>query len=76
MERIAEALKVNSGPIVTTLLDLTHAIAESSSSDEEAVATMLHLIESGRVRIVGEFQAADLREARVEGCTYNAETIK
>ena len=35
-----------------TLLDLTSAVIEVSADDREAVATLAHLIQSGRVRVV------------------------
>ena len=43
-----------------TVLDLVYAVVESASSDEEAVATILHLLESGQVRLVGQFREADV----------------
>ncbi len=43
-----------------TLLDLADAVVGSASSDEEAVATILHLLESGQVRLVGQFREADV----------------
>ena len=43
-----------------TLLDLVYAVVNSASSDEEAVATILHLLESGQVRLVGQFREADV----------------
>lgn len=46
---------------VTTLLDLVAAVAEVSTSEAEIVATVVHLINSGRIRLVGCFQGADVR---------------
>ncbi len=43
-----------------TLLDLVYAVVESASSDEEAAATILHLLESGQVRLVGQFREVDV----------------
>ncbi len=43
-----------------TLLELVYAVLDSASSDEEAAATILHLLESGQVRLVGQFREADL----------------
>jgi hypothetical protein len=34
-----------------TLLDLTGAVIEVAASDREVVATLAHLIQSGRVRL-------------------------
>ena len=38
-------------PHELTLLDLTGAVIEVSDSDSEVVATLSHLIRSGRVRL-------------------------
>ncbi len=43
-----------------TLLDLVYAVVDSASSDGEAVATILHLLESGQVRLAGQFREADV----------------
>ncbi len=49
---------------VTTLLDLVAAVAESAASDAEVVATVTHLINSGQIRLVGNFRGADVRVRR------------
>jgi hypothetical protein len=48
----------------TTLLDLVQAVSEYAQSDEEIVATVAALINSGQVRLCGNFAGAriDLRE--------------
>ena len=46
---------------VTTLLDLVAAVAESAKSESEVVATVTHLINSGKIKLVGNFQGADVR---------------
>jgi hypothetical protein len=38
-------------PKALTLLDLTGAVIEVSANDREVVATLQHLIRSGRVRL-------------------------
>ncbi len=38
-------------PAELTLLDLTGAVIEVAASDREVIATLAHLIQSGRVRI-------------------------
>ena len=43
-----------------TLLDLVYAVVDSASSDEEAAATILHLLESGQIWLVGQFREADV----------------
>jgi hypothetical protein len=53
-----------------TLLDLVTAVADCATSEEEVVATVAHLVNSGRVRLGGNFCGAqiDLRSAeRFEG---------
>ena len=47
-------------PEPMTLLELVNAVVDSASSDEEAAATILHLLESGQVRLVGQFREADM----------------
>jgi hypothetical protein len=46
---------------VTTLLDLVAAVAEEAESEAELVATVQHLINSGRVELVGHFRGADVK---------------
>ncbi len=56
---VEQALK--DAPRVTTLLDLVVAVVESSSSDEEVIATVKSLINSGQVTLVGAFLGADVK---------------
>ncbi len=56
---VEQALK--DAPRVTTLLDLVAAVVDSSSSDEEVIATVKSLINSGKVTLVGEFLGADVK---------------
>jgi len=46
---------------VTTLLDLVAAVSESAKSESEVVATVTYLINSGKIRLIGNFQGADVR---------------
>ena len=46
---------------VTTLLDLVAAVASEAHSEAELVATVQHLINSGRVQLVGHFKGADVK---------------
>lgn len=46
-----------------TLLDLVAAVAAVAGSEDEVVATVRHLINSGRVRLIGHFRGADVRVA-------------
>jgi len=42
----------------TTLLELVQAVSSVASSDAEVVATVLHLLRSGRVRLCGSFRGS------------------
>ena len=39
-----------------TLLELVTAIGETTEDDQEVVRTVLHLLETGRVRLCGNFR--------------------
>jgi len=39
-----------------TLLELVSAIGETIEDDQEVVSTVLHLLETGRVRLCGNFR--------------------
>ena len=58
-----ESLEVNQ-PETLTLLDLVAAVADASTSEEEVIAAVHHLIESGRVTLVGNFCKRDVRRIR------------
>lgn len=47
-------------PEILTLLDLVAAVADVAETEEEVVATIRHLVESGRVHLVGNFCAGDV----------------
>ena len=46
-----------------TLLDLVNAISEQARSEAEVIATVVYLVNSGRVQLCGTFKGAriDLR---------------
>lgn len=44
------------GPSETTLLELVGAVSELTDDEGEVVATVLHMIQSGRVRLCGNFR--------------------
>jgi len=46
-------------PHDTTLLDLVGAVCDVTGDDEEVVATVLHMIRSGRVRLCGNFRGRE-----------------
>jgi hypothetical protein len=58
-----ERIEVNQ-PETLTLLDLVAAVAEAAGSEEEVVAAVHHLIESGRVKLVGNFCQREVRRIR------------
>ncbi len=43
-----------------TLLDLIEAVAEVTDSEAEQVSVVAHLVNSGRVRLTGNFRGAKL----------------
>ena len=49
-------LRQGNDSIDTTLLELVEVIAEETNDDREIVATVLHLLRSGRVRLIGSFR--------------------
>jgi hypothetical protein len=42
-------------PVATTLLELVRALGEVTEDDREVVATVRHMLETGRVRLTGNF---------------------
>ncbi len=44
-----------------TLLDLVAALADSGASEDEVVWAIVHLVNSGRVRLVGQFRQAHIQ---------------
>ena len=51
-------------PRETTLLELVRTISEVTNDEREVVATVMHMLDSGRVRLCGNFRGAsgdDLR---------------
>ncbi len=44
-----------------TLLDLVAALADSGASETEVVWVIAHLVNSGRVRLVGQFREAHIQ---------------
>lgn len=47
--------------ITTTLLDLVQAVSEYAQTDAEVVATVVELINSGKVRLCGNFAGARIQ---------------
>jgi hypothetical protein len=42
----------------TTLLDLVTAVSDASDNEDEVIATVVHLVNSGTVRLCGHFRGA------------------
>jgi hypothetical protein len=42
----------------STLLELVEAVSDYTESDTETVATVVHLVNSGRVQLCGNFRGA------------------
>jgi hypothetical protein len=49
-----------------TLLELIEAISEVTEDDREVVATVLHMLASGRVRLCGNFRDEPLESFGIE----------
>jgi len=47
----------------TTLLELVQAVSDEARTDQEVVATVLHMLRSGRVRLRGSFRDSLLQDA-------------
>ena len=47
---------------VTTLLELVRAVSEVTSDEREVVATVLHLLSTGRARLCGNFRGAKVED--------------
>jgi hypothetical protein len=47
-----------------TLLELVTAICEATDDDQEVVSTVLHLLDSGRVRLCGNFRGRPVDDLR------------
>jgi hypothetical protein len=59
--KLALATAEGGDPQTLTLLDLVTAIVDSGATETEVVATVARLVNSGRVRLVGNFLGADVR---------------
>jgi hypothetical protein len=50
-----------------TLLELVNAVSEQARSEAEVIATIVYMVNSGRVRLRGTFKGA-----RFDPCTFDA----
>jgi len=57
---MAQALRVEDTDVVearaVTLLDLVQAVADVTDDDREIVATVMHMLRAGRVKLCGNFR--------------------
>ena len=53
-------------PVRTTLLELVSALSEITESEEETVTTVLALLDSGEVQLIGSF-----RDDRLESLLHS-----
>ena len=53
--------------IRSTLLELVKAVSEHAETDTEIVATVVHLVNSGQVRLCGNFRGARFDLATTAG---------
>jgi hypothetical protein len=60
IRRAAEA--TGADPQDVTLLELVGAVCEVTEDDREVVATVLHLLRSGQVRLCGNFRGAPISD--------------
>ncbi len=56
LQRPRPPIPADTWPSETTLLDLVRAVSEQTEDDREVVATVLHLLRSGRVHLIGNFR--------------------
>ncbi len=47
-------------PMPVTLLEIVRAIGEVTEDDREVVATVLHLLSTGQIRLSGNFRGSPL----------------
>jgi hypothetical protein len=49
-------------PLSVTLLEVVRAIGEVTEDDREVVATVLHLLATGQIRLCGNFRGGGARD--------------
>ncbi len=59
--KLALASQAEGDAQTLTLLDLVTAIVDSGATEVEVVATVARLVNTGRVKLVGNFRGADVR---------------
>ena len=54
--------------IRTTLLELVTAVSDAAATEDEVLATVVYLVNSGRVRMCGTFRGARFDIANLSAC--------
>jgi hypothetical protein len=55
-ESAIHPLQFGDEPLATTLLELVKAVSDASDNESEVVATISHMLQSGRIRLTGCFR--------------------
>ena len=55
-ESVVELPHAGSEPLATTLLDLVQAVSDVADNEREVVATVSHMLRTGKVRLTGCFR--------------------
>jgi len=58
--------------LTVTLRDLVTAVSDCAQSEDEVVATVVHMIYSGQVRLRGSFTGAQIDLANAHAATQSA----
>ena len=59
---VHESMRAQPAPVRTiTLLDLVSELVDAGGSDHEVVTAVMNLVETRRVRLIGQVREADLR---------------
>jgi hypothetical protein len=56
LPQTSESQATPAEPVDTTLLDLVHAVSQETEDEREVIATVLHLLRTGRARLIGNFR--------------------
>ena len=60
--RVGHSKQAQGDPLSLTLLDLVASVSDVTGDEREVVATVLHMLRSGRVRLCGNFRDAAIEE--------------
>jgi len=57
-----QSFRAGGGSVDCTLLELVCAVGDSAGNEHETIATLVHLVRSGRVRLIGALRDEGLPE--------------